>query len=195
MNLRVQLLFAIAVICSMAVYAATDSPVQVRYFANVGPSPYSGAINVTNTGATGGSICVNVYAFSPDEQEISCCACPITPNGLVSLDVNADLLSNTLTPFVPGSIVVKLVATTPPSPCNAASLGALTPGMAAWATTVHLPPYAPVPSVTETAFTNATPSTSDLARASALCGFIQSNGSGFGICKSCRSGGLGGIKK
>src|ERR1700693_2910976 len=84
---------------------AKDDPTQVHYFSNLGPLgggiTGDAFINMTNTGASGGSICVDVYTFAPDEQEISCCACPITANGLQSLDVNLDLISNTLTPAVP----------------------------------------------------------------------------------------------
>ena len=94
-----------------------DDPTQVHYFSNLGTLPGGGVgdsfINITNTGASNGSICVDVYTFAPDEQEISCCACPITANGLASLDVNLDLISNTLTPAVPNSIVIKLLASAP----------------------------------------------------------------------------------
>jgi hypothetical protein len=172
----------------------SDTPFQVKYASNlnlVGDSVF----NITNSGASGGNICVNVYTFSPDEQEVSCCSCNVTPNALVSLSAKTDLVSNTLTPAVPTSIVVKLVATFGGS-CNAASAGtgasALTPGMAAWGTTLHRLPNETV-ALTETAFTPATLSSAELTRITALCGFIQSNGSGFGICRSCRLGGLGAV--
>ena len=166
-------------------------------------------INVTNTGARStvafptqnGNICVNVYTFSPDEQLISCCACPVTPDGLVSLSAHNDLISNTLTPGVPTSIVIKLLASYPGAgACNAATVGAQLigdeAGMAAWGTTIHALPVTPgspatTYGVTETKFTNATLSGAELARITTLCGFIQTNGSGFGICRSCRLGGLG----
>ena len=114
---------------------ASDSPFQVRYSSNlaIGDS----VINMTNTGATGGNICANVYAFSPDEQEVSCCSCVITPDGLESLSVNRDLISNTLTPAHPTSVVVKLLGTTGGA-CNAAAPGTPAVGLAAWGTTVHV---------------------------------------------------------
>jgi len=179
---------------------SADAPFQVRYASNLALG--DSVINITNTGATGGNICVSVYTFSPDEQEVSCCSCSVTPNALVSLSVNRDLISNTLTPAHPTSVVVKLLATSGGS-CNAATAGsgssALAPGMAAWGTTLHADLVAsgvadltavPV-SLTETAFTPATLSPAEEARITSLCGFIQANGSGFGICRSCRLGGLG----
>jgi hypothetical protein len=184
---------------------------QIRYFANLAQG--DSVINLTNTGASSsgaiptqsGNLCVNVYTFSPDEQLISCCGCLVTPNGLVSLSARNDLISNPLTPGVPTSIVVKLLATTgtTAAPCNAAAVAIpiqvqniITPALAAWGTTIHARPVTPATpattfGVTETAFTLATLSPAELARVATLCGFIQANGSGFGICKSCRLGGLG----
>jgi hypothetical protein len=195
---------------------------QVRYFSNLNLG--DSVINITNSGARGaalpagtssattGAICVNVYAFSPDEQMVSCCSCPVTPNGLVSLSVKEDLTSNTLTPAVPTSVVVKLVASIPQSggagcASSATSVsqltaiplpGQLVSGLHAWGTTVHVNP-AGAPTVTETAFMPATLSTyqprgfdvGELARLTNLCTFINATGSGFGICRSCRLGGLG----
>jgi hypothetical protein len=184
----------------------------VRYASNlnVGDS----VINLTNTGAatlptgltTTGNICVNVYAFDANEEMISCCSCLVTPNGLNSLSAKTDLVSNTLTPGVPTSIVIKLLATVPLglSPtgtggtCNAASptLFNSTPGLAAWGTTLHALPTTPITyGLTETPFEPSFLSIGELTKLSLFCGFIQSNGSGFGICKSCRTGGLGAIAK
>jgi len=181
---------------------------EVSYAANlqVGDS----VINITNTGANStvafptqnGNICVNVYAFSPDEQLISCCSCPVTPDGLASLSARNDLISNPLTPGVPTSIVIKLLASA--GTCNASTVGTDTnvlvnSGKAAWATTIHALPVTPgsppiTYGITEKPFTPSTLSAAELLRITTLCGFIQTNGSGFGICKSCRLGGLGDVQ-
>src|ERR1700730_14720083 len=128
MKLSYLSIFAFSVLCSAVALAQQDSAFQVRYASNlpIGDS----VINVTNTGARStvafptqnGNICVNVYTFSPDEQLISCCACPVTPDGLVSLSARNDLISNTLTPGVPTSVVTKVLASTGPV-CNASTVG------------------------------------------------------------------------
>src|SRR5207253_6011768 len=124
----------------------------------------------------------------------------------VSLSARNDLISNTSTPGVPTSIVIKLLATTGiGGVCNAGTVGvggANLPllGMAAWGTTIHALPVTPgTPAttygVTETPFTPATLSLAELQRIFTLCAFNQINGSGFGICRACRFGGLGAEKE
>jgi len=216
MHLLRNMLFAASVF-SIVIFAqpnaTLDTQYQVRYASNLNLG--DSVVNITNTGARGagiqsgtsasitGAICVNVYAFSPDEQMISCCSCPVTPNGLVSLSAQQDLISNTLTPAVPTSIVIKLLASVPVGgSCSgsAAAPGALTSGLAAWGTTVHQGPAGL--EITETAFRPASLSRSpqpessfvlsgELDRLTQLCTFILANGSGFGVCRSCRLGGLG----
>ena len=191
MQARILLVLA-TLVCASVAFAQADA-FQVRYASNlnIGDS----VINITNAGTSGGNICANVYTFSPDEQLISCCSCVVTPNALVSLSANSDLVSNTLTPAHPTSIVVKLLATTGGA-CNAAAPGALAGGLRAWGTTLHAAPTTPVSyQVTETEFSQAGLSAGELARISSFCGFIQSNGSGFGICRSCRLGGLGAVSQ
>ena len=71
---------------------------------------------------------------------VSCCACPVTPNGLASLSARNDLISNTLTPAVPTSIVIKLLSTKPVAGvCNPGTVtsATLVPGLLAWGTTIH----------------------------------------------------------
>lgn len=207
MSLR--LLIIATVVLATVAFAQVDTPYQIRYASNlnIGDS----VINISNSGARGadlqagkttaitGSICANVYAFSPDEQMVSCCSCPVTPNGLVSLSAKGDLISNTLTPSTPTSIVIKLYASVPAagsSGCDASASkpGAAAPGMLAWGTTLHQNTATATYSVTETAFSPATLSAGELFRLTQLCTFINANGSGFGICKSCTLGGLGGIR-
>ena len=183
----------------------------VSYAANL--TSGDSVINLTNTGANGaaltgpgfaggtGNICVNVYAFSPDEQLVSCCSCPITPNGLASLSVTGDLINNTLTGVKPNSVVVKLVVTgagatfTGTTCANSAAVAGqnvanplLATGGLAFGTTLHVLGAGFV--VTENPFRGATLSAQELASITNRCTNIIGNGSGFGVCKSCRPGGL-----
>ena len=163
---------------------------QVKYFPNLNVG--DAYVDITNSGASGGNLCANVYTFDPAEELISCCTCTLTPNALQSLSVLKSLISNPLTPAIPTSVTVKILATA--GTCNASLINAnnLAPGLLAWGTALHAAPTTPVTyGVTETAFSPAILSLTDFAQISSTCGFIQSNGSGFGICKGCAAGGLG----
>jgi uncharacterized repeat protein (TIGR01451 family) len=174
---------------------------QVGYAANLAAG--DSYVNLTNSGVLNGfdpagRICVNVYTFDPSEELVSCCSCPVTPDGLKSLSVKQDLVSNTLTPGVPGSVVIKLLATDPAgAPCNAAAVTTtnLEGGMRAWGTSLHQNTASGRFEITENVFQASPLSASELSKLTTYCGFIQSNGSGFGICKSCRVGGLGGAQQ
>jgi slime mold repeat-containing protein len=187
----------------------TCQPFEVKYVSNL--TAGDSVINISNSGVNGaplngpgigtpaGNLCVNVYAFSPDEQEVSCCSCLVTPNGLVSISALNDLTSNTLTGVRPSSLVVKLVSTlaggdgTGTSCTNsAATEGPFAVGLLAWGTTVH-PAVGGGFATTETPFTPAALSQGEYASITNRCTNIIGNGSTFGICKSCRSGGLGGV--
>lgn len=221
-NMKYNSLFSIATFAfsSLSLFAqnpvTADSPFQVRYASNltIGDSVF----DVTNTGASSvavfpapvdGNLCANFYTFSPDEQLISCCACLVTPNGLVSISAKGDLTSNTLTPGLPTAIVVKIISSSGTAAaggatvCNASTAGiganGLVIGLAAWGTTLHALPVTPgspatTYGVTETPFVPASLSAAELVRITTLCGFIQTNGSGYGVCKPCRLGGLGAAK-
>ena len=197
---------------------SSDSAYQFRYFSNleIGDS----FINISNSGASGadptaagtsanvtGAICANVYVFDPAEELVSCCSCPVTPNGLVSLSAQRDLISNPLTAGTPTSIVVKLLATVPvggtcrnsaagvaatSSGRNATPTVTLASGMGAWGTTLHANTSAAAGTyaMTEAEFKPQPLSTGELNRLGTLCSFAAANGSGFGICNSCRLGGL-----
>ena len=116
-----------------------------------------------------------------------------------------DLLSNTLTGVRPNSVVVKLLATATgvaggvplfngTSCTNSAAIaGSVTlpaaDGLHAWGTNSHASPSGGT-TITEVPFLRGTLSTGDQASITNRCTNIIGNGSTFGICKSCRNGGL-----
>ncbi len=192
MHMRFKLALA-ALAFSTAAFAQSDV-FQIKYAANlnIGDS----FVNFTNSGATvangvSQNLCVNLYTFDPQEELISCCTCSVTPNGLVSLSVVKSLISNPLTPAIPTAVVVKAIAST--GACNASSVTAFAHGLLAWGTTLHqnTSTAAPTYSVTETAFSQAALTAAELTHITSYCGFIQGDGSGFGICAGCPANGLG----
>jgi hypothetical protein len=194
MHLRMQLILATLALSGVAF---ADDTFQVRYASNlnIGDS----VINITNTGATvaagvSQNLCVNMYTFDPAEELVSCCTCTVTPNALVSVSVRGSLTANPLTPAIPTSVVIKLIAST--GTCNASSVTGVAHGLQAWGTTIHALPTTPVSyGVTETQFAYSDLSAAELAHVTSFCGFIQANGSGFGICAGCSGGGLGASKQ
>lgn len=205
---------------------------QVKTIANTMPPTGvsfpagSGYIDLTNAGALGadlfgpglgpktGYICANIYAFSADEQLVSCCHCPLSPNSGWSI-TGSDIVKTTLTGTNPTSLTVKILFTIPGANattagvntqasftgqvCNSANtaLGAanLAPGGRAWAVTAHTLPTstaaAPVFGISEAAFAKADLSPGELASILNRCANIVGNGSGAGVCKTCSAGVLG----
>ena len=137
---------------------------------------------------------MNTYTFAPDEQLVSCCSCRVTRNAFWSLAVQRDLLSNTLTPSARRFGCNQIACDRGPASgsCNPATPGPTVQGLAAWGTTLHRSngvsgrPYG-----TETPFTNSTLSTAEQDVMTSYCSFIQSNGSGYGICRACQMGHFG----
>ena len=193
---------------------------QITYVSNLITA--DAGVNITNTGASAtailtgqtppqnninGGICVNIYGFAADEQEVACCSCYVTPNGLYSFSVKNTLLNNVLTPSIPNELVIKLIASAPIAPvgsanptCNPAlvdpiggnNLLPLANGMSAWAFSSHQVAGVPAPQMTERQFATATFDFVELQRDIQECQFIQVLGSGqFGICKGCQNQGLG----
>ncbi len=232
MKLRLHLLVFTTLASAALAFSqvGVDGPFQVRYASNL-INGGDAVIDINNTGASAttllapgqtggipqnnidGNICVNIYTFAAQEQEVACCSCLITPNALWSASVKTSLLNSTLTPAFPNEVVIKLISTVPngvvgSQTCNpgmislatvignsnGAGPGTLANGLLAWGTSVHGFPTASGPSfrVTETPFLPANLTTAELQRVVLECQFIQILGSGqFGICKGCQNAGLG----
>lgn len=192
--------FLTALVLSVTAYAQLDMPYQISYATNLAAG--DSYVTVTNSGINdtatlpiqNGNICVNVYTYDPSEEMISCCSCPVTPNALQFLSVKKDLIANTLTPSIPNSVVIKLLASAGPT-CNAATVGTApnlgVSGLLAWSTTLA-ETSAGVYTPERTPFIPASLGSAELKRMASLCGFIHANGSGYGTCAACRIGAAGG---
>ena len=84
--------------------------------------------------------------------------------------------------------------------CNAATVDPtkLVSGLRAWGTKLHAAPGGSF-AVTETPFSKVglggTGPGSEFAKMTSFCGFIQADGSKFGICNSCTPGAQGAQKQ
>jgi hypothetical protein len=210
-------LLAALVCITMAVFASAqvtlDGPFQVSYAAN--PGAGDSIINLINDGANGapllgqgfgtlaGNTCVNIYAFDPDEELIACCSCPLTPNQVRNLGVNANLTIKTNTGVIPPSVTIKLLNTlsgdgTKLSCTNSAALAGtaafpIVSGLVAYGTTPQQLGTGPY-NMVEHPFIPAILSAGEQASIVGRCAGILGNSSGYGICTQCRPGALGAAK-
>jgi hypothetical protein len=198
-----------------------DSQYKVGYAANlnIGDS----VINFSNDGARAGfypntngagNVCMNVYTFDPAEEEVSCCACLVTPNALVSLSAKSDLINNVLTPAIPTSIVVKLLTTVPGTTgstaapqytvCNPTIMltglnnglpNSLQTGGLAWGVTLEPSQTAGTYGPVSVPFITPSGNINEVEALESVCGLIQTEGTGYGVCGSCALGALSGTKQ
>jgi hypothetical protein len=181
---------AAAGVCLAATLSAQTAPppadsFKTNYYANANTTGVpDSTVRITNVGTQvassavpSGLLCALIYVLTPDQQLSECCACPVSPDALLTLSVNNDLTSNPLTSAVLTNGDVKIVSSTT---CNAA-LPAPASGIQAWATHMQTTVQS------ETDFKDAPLSTGELNNLAGKCAAIQANGDGNGIC-TCGTG-------
>ena len=139
---------------------------KVDYFsnANTAGAP-DGTLRMTNPGtAPSGNICAYVLVFDPNQELTECCACVITPDGLLSESVKTQLTAAPLTGKVPPRGVIKVISSASPDPTNVIP----TAGLRGWATHVQ-GPTKNVYSITETQFADSNLVPSEKALLQNLC--------------------------
>jgi hypothetical protein len=156
------LLLASASVSFGQVLQTPADAVQQEAMGNLASPTGDSFIELFNAGYAGGNgnIVAQVYVFDAiDEQLIACCSCPLTPDQGAVISTKHQLINNPLTPHVPNSVTVKLVATTGG---NAATdqrpVNGFTSGLRADRTTTHLTANYPgvAPSITEVDFKDVT---------------------------------------
>ncbi len=133
-----------------AAITGDDSVYFVSYFANNVAAAPDATVRFINDGDTGGNLWADFYVFDDSEELTECCACVITPDGLLSESVKTQLTAAPLTGKVPTRGVIKVIASTTPDPTNVVTAA----GLHGWATHIQ-GPTKNVYSITETAFADA----------------------------------------
>lgn len=143
-------LVAIVLILGGNAFAQGDNTVYFTTYyskANTAAVP-DGTLRVINDGDNG-LLWAAIYVFDDSEELQECCACQVTPDGLLSESVDQNLTADPITGRKPTRGVIKVVSSTSDDPTNPAAL----PGLRVWeshiqGTKVTLSPGSPViPSV------------------------------------------------
>jgi hypothetical protein len=179
---------------SIATASVSDTSYYVGYYGNANYPGYPSAqLNVVNPGSTGTGLCANVYVFTSQQEMVECCSCYLSPDAQIQLSVNMDLTANPLVNAAkvpaPTAGSIELVSSnTSGGACYgvAGTAYAATGSLRAWNTHVRetLVGATPLFTLTETKLPQAVLDAggTELSKLQNACYFIQSNGSGAGVC-------------
>ena len=115
---------------AMAQNVGDNSVYFVTYFSNNVAAAPDETVRIINDGDTGGNLWAAFYVFDDKQELTECCACVITPDGLLSESVQKNLTANPITSHVPKAGVIKVVSSASYDP----TVLKPTTGLRGWAT-------------------------------------------------------------
>jgi hypothetical protein len=132
----IMLMLALALMLGGNALAQGDNSVYfTTYYSNANTSSApDGTVRIINDGDTGANLWAAIYVFDDSQELQECCACVITPDGLLSESVDKNLTANALTGKVNTRGVIKVISSASGDPTNAVP----TAGLRAWATHVQV---------------------------------------------------------
>jgi len=196
-------IFSLAVLAIATVLCAGSAMAQlpddtyfVTYYSNAQSTP-DATVRIDNPGADAGlNVCADIYVFDNTEEQLECCGCLLTPDGLRTLSVNRNLTANPANGIKPKTGVIKIVSAAPNLGANgcdptggASLLGGFpnnivpTPDLRSWATHVQFSPNG----LTEEEFADSTLIQTELNNLQETCFIHRQTGSGRGVC-TCGTG-------
>ena len=165
-----------------------DNVFAVSYFSNAhtrgAPEAVLRLVNdgTVSDASPAGDLCASVYVFDSAEELNECCSCRITPNGILSLSVNTNLTSDTVTGRTPTRGIVKVVSSSLSAGSCSAAVMAPQAGIRGWIT--HVQRASRGFSITEEELTDSTYGSRESADLAEDCTVIIELAGGMGIC-SC----------
>ena len=182
------LILALGSTTAVAQVTGFDDVYAVSHFSNahVTGAP-DGVLRVVNDGtlsdaSPAGDLCASIYVFDSTEELNECCSCRVTPNGILSLSVNTNLTSNTLTGRLPKRGVIKVVSSKLSGGSCDARVVAPQTGIRGWVT--HVQRGTSTYALTEEELLDSTYGSSESADLAEDCTVLVELGTGQGVC-SC----------
>ena len=101
-----------------ATVTGDNSVYFVSYYSNNVAAAPDATVRFINDGDTAGNLWAAFYVFDDSQELQECCACEITPDGLLSEDVKTQLTANPITGKVPTRGVIKVISSSSLDPTN-----------------------------------------------------------------------------
>jgi hypothetical protein len=132
-------LFALLMVTGLAMAQSAASTGDnsiyfVTYFSNNVAAAPDATVRFVNDGDTNGNLWAAFYVFDDSEELQECCACEVTPDGLLAEDVKTQLTANAITGKVPTRGVIKVISSGTSDPTNVSP----TAGLRGWATHIQV---------------------------------------------------------
>ncbi len=166
----------------------TVQPLLATNYFTFPPNAPDTAVRITYPDANTIDLCAMIYVFDQGQQMAECCGCVVSHDGLRTLSVQNDLMSNPLTgiPSRAGNVTV-IAADHNSNPSCDASMVSPSGSLGFWSTHLQAGGSSGSYTVQEANAASSPLSDAELASIQAQCSFIEVLGSGHGIC-SCGSG-------
>ena len=127
-------LVALLVAVSGNAFAQGDNSVYfVTYYSNNVTAAPDETVRFINDGDSGANLYAAFYVFDDSQELAECCACVITPDGLLSESVRSNLTANPITGKVPKVGVIKTISSSSSDPTNVKPVS----GLRGWATHIQ----------------------------------------------------------
>jgi hypothetical protein len=187
-GLRLFPVVAIALILggtALAQNVGDNSVYFVTYYSNANTSGAPDqTVRIVNDGDTGASLWSSLYVFDDSQELTECCSCEVTPDGLTSESVGANLTSNTLTGQVKTRGVIKMISSSVAAAGPTNFTNTLAPGLRVWSTQIQRKtPGAGAFYVTENEAADSNLGSSEKTLLETLCLYVNLlGGGGQGVC-------------
>jgi len=164
----VLLLMTIALMLGGTALAQDYTYYFTTYFSNANTANAPDAtVRIINDGYSAENMNADFYVFDDSEELTECCACLVTPDGLLSESVNKNLTANPLTGIKPTRGVIKVVGSATTIPPNDPTNIVVAVGLRGWAT--HIQKAVSGYAVTETLLADS--DLNELSLLESLCKF------------------------
>jgi len=128
------LMSAFALMLGGSALAQDNSYYFTTYYSNANTANAPDAtLRIINDGDTEQNLWAAIYVFDDSEELTECCACLITPDGLLSESINKNLTANPLTGIKPTRGVIKVISSNGSDPTAPIPIA----GLREWATHVQ----------------------------------------------------------